>query len=78
MPAPGVIAVILAGPTLFSLAALCVCTMAAEVMMLKLRPPAQIDRCPPGLNCGEVSGPNCGHVDEMREKCRFCSGQGSV
>jgi hypothetical protein len=50
MPAPGVTQIILASHTLFSLAALCVSAMAAEVMMLTFRPPAQTNRCPPGLN----------------------------
>jgi hypothetical protein len=38
MSAPGVVMVILASHTLLSLAALCVCTVAAEVMKLRLKP----------------------------------------
>jgi hypothetical protein len=56
MPVTGVVAVISASHILLSLAALCVCMVAAEVMTRKLKPLVQIHRRPLELNGCYVIG----------------------
>jgi len=64
MPAPGFVVVILASHMLLSVAVLCVCTLAAEVMTLKVKPLVQIHRCPLKLNGGYVTGQPAGTLTE--------------